>query len=266
MRHLQTDNYEPGAACVAFGHFDGMHKGHLEVVERLCQCAAETGRESVLVSFSADATAPFGTLLTTEEEKAHLLKDTGLDLLVSMPGQNGLATNGRAAEGGGTASHSMRLDMDEKALGRISQRARDALKIGKIEKVSEILGHNYVIMGEVVHGKHLGRTVGMPTANIAYNTRKALPPEGVYATRTIWRGKTLYGAASIGRRPTVDDDSYVTVENHLIDFDGDLYGARMAVELLLFLRGMLKFSTLAEVKAQVDKDIQMASARLAGMG
>ena len=115
-----------------------------------------------------------------------------------------------------------------------------------------------VLIGRVVHGKALGRTVGMPTANIEVGNESLLPDCGVYATR-IKVGKERYLAVTnIGLRPTVDNEQHVTVESHILDFDQDIYGKTVELEVYKFLRPIQKFNSLEEVHVQVEKDIKQA--------
>ena len=114
-----------------------------------------------------------------------------------------------------------------------------------------------VLIGKVVRGKALGRTVGMPTANLCI-TDGTIPEEGVYATR-IRIGDGVYtSVTNIGRRPTVDNESYITVETFIIDFDKEIYGERAILEVHQFLRPIQKFDSLQEVQRQVQKDVEMA--------
>lgn len=113
-----------------------------------------------------------------------------------------------------------------------------------------------VLTGTVVHGKALGRTVGMPTANLQIADENLLPKEGVYATKLSVDGKTYQSVTNIGLRPTVDEEKEVTVEAHILDFDGDIYGKEVALEVHQFLRPIQKFDSLEAVFVQVKKDIE----------
>ena len=114
-----------------------------------------------------------------------------------------------------------------------------------------------VLSGKVVRGKALGRTVGMPTANLCI-TDGTIPEEGVYATR-IRIGDGVYtSVTNIGRRPTVDDESYITVETFIIDFDKEIYGEQAVLEVHKLLRPIQKFDSLKGVQMQVQQDVEMA--------
>ena len=114
-----------------------------------------------------------------------------------------------------------------------------------------------ILSGKVVRGKALGRTVGMPTANLCIEDG-TIPEEGVYVTR-IRIGDGVYtSVTNIGRRPTVDDESYITVETFIIDFDKEIYGEQAVLEVHQFLRPIRKFDSLKEVQEQVQKDVEAA--------
>lgn len=122
--------------------------------------------------------------------------------------------------------------------------------------------HRYVLTGAVVHGKALGRTVGMPTANLAVDARTPLPPAGVYASiMTLPEGRFM-GLTNIGTRPTVDRDARVSVETYLFDFSQNIYGEEAELEICFFIRGIQKFNSLEEVWEQVRRDEAAARERL----
>lgn len=110
------------------------------------------------------------------------------------------------------------------------------------------------LIGVVVHGKGLGRTVGMPTANLQVTTG-VLPATGVYATRIQIEGKIYNSITNIGRRPSVDEDRHITVETYILDYHEDIYGKNVLLEICHFLRPVIKFQSLEEVREQVEKDI-----------
>lgn len=113
-----------------------------------------------------------------------------------------------------------------------------------------------VLTGEVVHGKALGRTVGMPTANLCI--AEELPEPGVYATKIEVDGKVYDSITNIGMRPSVDESEEITVETYIFDFEEDIYGKTVKLEICSFLRTVMKFKNLEEVHKQVEKDILQA--------
>ncbi|AKU98085.1 Riboflavin kinase [Labilithrix luteola] len=148
-----------------------------------------------------------------------------------------------------------------------STRVRGAIGAGEVVKAAEVLGRSHALTGVVEQGDKLGRTLGFPTANLG-SIEEMLPPHGVYA---VWVDRIDDGAPkvahrpgvmNIGVRPTVDGTK-LRVEVHLLDFEGDLYGATLRVELVERLRGEMKFDGLPALQAQIAKDSQQAGAILA---
>ena len=149
---------------------------------------------------------------------------------------------------------------------RISSTAiRNALKIGDLSTANRMLGRPYNLVGTVVQGQQLGRTLGFPTANLALPANKMVPCQGVYAVRvTMDSGSstvTNLGVMNIGNRPTVNGLTQ-TIEVHLLDWSGDLYGRQLNVELLNFLRSEQKFGSLDDLKQQINHDCTIARQRL----
>ncbi len=137
-----------------------------------------------------------------------------------------------------------------------SSAIRNELKEGRMELVNSMLGQPYSILGEVLHGRKIGRTLGMPTTNIIPASNKLLPPNGVYVSHTIIGGNVYPGVTNIGYKPTVGAHESKGVETYIFDFDENLYGKVIAVELLHFLRPELKFDSLMELKEQMQEDIK----------
>lgn len=145
---------------------------------------------------------------------------------------------------------------------RISSSAiRQALQHGKLDQANRLLGRPYTLVGEVIGGQQLGRTIGFPTANLKLPSEKFLPRDGVYC---VWvqdaeckEVQSLPGVMNIGRRPTVDGLQQ-TIEVHLLDWAGDLYGHTLTVHLEKFVRPEQKFSSLEALKAQIETDCAIA--------
>lgn len=294
MKHLyqieKTDN-----ACVAFGRFDGLHKGHRSLVQTLVREAKKRGLPSVLVSF----VPPEGTFVyTTEEEKALLLKNCGLDVLISCnekeksdPAALIKKTGASCIVCGKCAEDEHEQCEPQNAQPAIRKAARMlGIPIVMCEKVfengesismpmldaafnrsdfdafSRLCGRPYMMVGKVLHGKGLGRTVGMPTANLGLAPNKKKPPEGVYATLTRIDGEVFKGLTHIGRRPSVDNDTNISTETLLLDFSRDIYGKKIELYVCAFIRNVVKLNGLAEVQKQVQKDIVAARTVLTGYG
>jgi len=135
-----------------------------------------------------------------------------------------------------------------------STAVRNALREGDMERVTALLGRNYRLSGPVVHGFERGRTIGFPTANISVAADRALPGLGVYATRAHVGARSFLGATNIGRRPTFDA-GHISIETYLLDFEGDIYGERMDLEICHRIRGEVAFASPAELTAQIALDV-----------
>ncbi len=139
---------------------------------------------------------------------------------------------------------------------------RQTLETGELEKANRLLGRAYTLMGKVIKGQQLGRTIGFPTANLELPEDKFLPRQGVYAVRVsdINHSDIInnrWGVMNIGDRPTVNGTN-LTIEVHLLDFAGDLYDKKLQIQLEKFLRPQQKFSSLEALKTQIQLDCTTA--------
>lgn len=134
---------------------------------------------------------------------------------------------------------------------------RQAVESGDLESARRFLGRNYSVLGTVVPGDGLGKTLGFPTANLAAHNEQ-FPPDGVYAVSVRTGERVVPGVANIGTRPTVKTDGQRLLEIHLIDFSGDLYGRDIEAEFLRFLRPEKKFANLDELRKQIALDVLSA--------
>ncbi len=284
MQHITSLAAAPREPlCLAFGSFDGLHAGHRAVLARLL---ARPGHPTLLLSFSGSP-APF---FYTEAEKALLLRDSGLGTLLSLPAaeMEALGAEAFARDILAGALHARRVvigaDMrfGREGLGAaalaafgkqygfsvetvptvkmhglpVSKEAiRQAAAAGDYAAMLALLGRPYLLAGQVVHGKAAGHKHGLPTANLSLTPGKLLPPYGVYATLAHLEAGTYWGVTNIGLRPSDDDIPLPTVETLLLDFQGDIYGQPLALEVCMYIRGIRKFQGgLDEVRKQVDQD------------
>ena len=140
-----------------------------------------------------------------------------------------------------------------------STHIRALVEAGDLEQATAFLGHPYALSGAVVHGRHIGTSELVPTINLAAEGARVLPPHGVYVSRThLPEGRIVRSVTNIGVRPTVGGDDALTVETHLIGYEGDLYGAMIRVELLNFLREERRFASVEELYRQIERDIRTA--------
>lgn len=143
---------------------------------------------------------------------------------------------------------------------------RHLLREGDIDQVETCLGYPYQLCGEVIHGLANGRKFLVPTANVSLPKDLLLPKPGVYAGRCFLvdqPDQLFHSVINIGTRPTVNDDPFETVEAYLMDFDRDIYGQRLCVRDLYFMRGITKFASFPELKEAIMKDIDRGRAYLA---
>ena len=147
--------------------------------------------------------------------------------------------------------------LDNRTVRVSSSLIRQALFDGKVALANAMLGRPYSLSGKVVTGKQLGRTIGFPTANLDLPPEKLLPKYGVYSVDVFLKDKTIKGVMNIGCRPTVAGEA-PTVEVHILNWSGDLYGQSLTVNLIDFLRPEQKFDSVEALKQQITKDCQAA--------
>lgn len=284
-------------SAVVIGNFDGVHRGHQAVLRQARAIADAQGLACIVLTFDPHPREVLGGTarppLTTLGRRVELLRAHGADDVAIQPfslefaawsperfardllsarlsaravvvGENFRFGSKRAgdlpklrelgAELGFTAV-AAQVDGDDKGPFS-STRVRDAIASGDLAEATLVLGRPHSLSGKVEEGDRLGRTIGFPTANLG-GVAELLPPHGVYAIRAADHG----GVMNIGVRPTVGG-STLRIEAHLLDFDGDLYGLPLRVELVGRIRGEQKFAGLDALKAQIAKDVEAARAML----
>ncbi len=275
---------------LALGVFDGVHLGHQAVLD----AARGFDKLGVLtfephpVQVLAPDRAP-RRILANLEHKKRILESLGVDFVVIVNFTRGFAAKdarcfadelfetgvkrlsagedwnfGKGREGNmdRLAEWGNESNIEVSAIGPVkldgerisSTRIRQCLRDGNFDGAVAMLGRPYSVYGEVVKGRHLGRTIGFPTANVSVNEEQ-LPPNGVY----IIEGNGIRGVANTGTRPTVDDSSRRSLEVHL--FCGDVpmaYGWDLEVCFLEKIREEQKFGSIDELKAQIARDVEIA--------
>lgn len=145
-----------------------------------------------------------------------------------------------------------------------STKIRNAIKEGHIQEVTQFLGAPFTISGTVVKGKQLGRTIGFPTANIALtDPDKIIPKNGVYAVQVYWDSHWYNGVMNIGVKPTVSDENQVSLEVYILGFDREIYGERITVRFVQYIRDEKRFDSLDALVNQIKDDEKIAAALLA---
>jgi riboflavin kinase/FMN adenylyltransferase len=138
---------------------------------------------------------------------------------------------------------------------------RDALAKGNMKKVSSLVGRPFSLQGQVTTGSGRGSGLGFPTANLEIDPKRLLPADGVYATRAHIDGKTYPSVTNIGNNPTFGDNKR-TVETYLLNYQGDLYGRQLKIDIVERLRGEKRFDTVEELKQQMTADVKQGKAIL----
>ena len=279
---------------IALGFFDGVHLGHQALVAQCLRLAEARGAEPAAITFQRHPQALFTpdppALINTTEDREALLKAYGIRKVYALPvTKEVMSTNWQAfleqrmalgaagfvcgadfrfgARGEGSAE-TLAAFCRERGLpwvvvpdqlrdgARISStRIRQLLEAGNAEKAAEYLGHPHRFTGTVVPGKQLGRTIGIPTANLRLPGELLVPKFGVYACRAYAAGKWYPAVTNVGTRPTVNGQD-VTVEPWLLDFSGDLYGQELTLEFCQFLRPEEKFPSLDALKQAILRDAE----------
>lgn len=285
----------------ALGFFDGVHLGHAALLKACRQMADDLGCKAGVVTFTShpDTLVKGSTpgLINTPEDRKMLLAGFSMDTVVELPFDRALMTmpwqtffhllleSLNAAglvcgadfrfgnRGEGTAEKLKKaceaeeipcVVVPEQKLEGItvsSTHIRSLLEAGEVEKANRFLGHPHVLSGEVISGRKLGRTLGIPTANLALPGELVKLPHGVYACKALVEGKSYLAVTNIGNRPTVGGH-HTTVEPWLLDFEGDLYGKPLTLEFYAFLRPEKKFDSLEGLKEQILLDTQEVQTKL----
>lgn len=284
--------------AVCLGKFDGIHIGHQLLLNRIVEEKNKGKTSVVFTFALHPANLFSDKkldLIDTQEEKRKKLQEAGIDVLISYPFTKETASMepeefvkevlvkqldakvivigkdfqfGRKRKGNVELLKKMAekysyevIDYDKITLeGEVisSTRIRKCIQKGDLELTERLLGRPYIVTGEVIHGKQLGRTIGIPTINQEVIPEKILPPDGVYVS-TIQIERKTYGAiTNIGCKPTVGEEFQKGVETNIFDFSGDLYGSNITVRLHTFVRGEQKFESVDALVNQMRKDIAYA--------
>jgi len=276
----------------ALGFFDGVHLGHQALLTECCRLAVAHNCETAAITFEAHPQSLFvkvpPKLINTLQDRNALLLQYGTDHVYAFPvTENIMSTDWRdfleilldcggvgfvcgedfhfGHRGEGNAENLKAFCaqrelpcaiVPEQTLDGVrisSTHVRALLEEGKVEEANRFLGHPHVLRGEVVSGRKLGRTLGVPTANLLIPEGIVCPKHGVYACKALVDGAEYLAVTNIGSRPTVGGHR-VTVEPWLLDFEGDLYGKHITLLFYAFLREEKKFDSLDELKAEIQEN------------
>lgn len=290
----RADFHLKGSA-VTLGKFDGLHLGHQLLLNKITE-QKKRGLKAVVFTFLYHPANLLSDremeLIYTEEEKQSILKQYGLDIMISYPfteetrsmepesfieevlinkldakyiavGSDFCFGRNRRGNVRMLEEYASRFGYELEIIGKkkdadeeiSSSCIRHCIREGNMENASKLLGRPFSVMGEVMHGRKIGRTIGFPTTNLIPDKAKLLPPDGVYTSLTKIDGKEYPGITNIGHNPTVGVTPEKRVETFLYDYDNDLYGKFIQVSLLSRMRGEEVFGSIEELKRQMDKDM-----------
>lgn len=306
LRSLESIPPSVRRGAITIGNFDGVHLGHARLVERLKVQAAAVGGPAVVFTFDPhpvrilrpDRAPP---PLTWTDRKAELLDELGVDAVVAFPTDTAFlrltpreffdrivrgALEARAMVEGANfffgrdrqgdvalleqlcREAGMRFEIVEPVAvdGQVvsSSRVRNLVSEGRVEEAGRLLTRPYCIRGRIVHGAGRGARLGYPTANLA-EVATLLPAQGIYAGRARLDGLWRPAAVSLGPNPTFGEGG-LKVEAYLLDFRGDLYDRWMELDFLARLRDIVRFSSVEELLAEMQRDVATTRAKVQQAG
>ncbi len=282
---------------VSLGMFDGMHLGHRALIARTVTLARTYGCEAAAYTFLNHPMTVLGgqvCMLSTPEEREEILHALGIwdvrmepftaELADSTPeafvellqlrwkvralvvgfnytfGAKGAGTPQTLCELGRRRGFAVEVlppvEFDGAPVS--STRIRTSIERGEMRAAGRMLARPYTLTGTVIANRRIGRRIGFPTANIAPQDGLVLPRRGVYATAAAIDKKTYRAVTNVGMNPTVNGDR-LSIETHMIGFDGDAYGKTLSVAFVAYLRGEQRFESVEALRAQIARDVERAA-------
>lgn len=286
---------------VALGLFDGMHRGHKQIIaEMLKYC--DKGYASAVFTFNTESVRfkhgkPF-EYISTNEQKLRTLEFIGIDYIMcpdfddmkELTGEefaleilckqlNATAVacgeNFRFGKNASCGTEELKkfgkkygfevIVTELVSDGFSSEKYRALLREGRVNDSYILGGAGYSLYAEVVAGNRLGRTLDFPTINQNFAEGQLVPKRGVYHTGTVINGVVYDSITNVGVKPTVEKDIKPLAETHILDYSGDLYGKKLEVLFYSFIRDEMKFGSVEELKKQVMADIDCVRREIAGV-
>jgi riboflavin kinase/FMN adenylyltransferase len=282
-------------SVITLGKFDGLHRGHELLIEQIKEQEKLHGLKTIVFTFDIPPRrqtdgAPV-KVITTNEEKRFIFEQTGIDYLIECPftkevmcmepeafirwmverlsvkcfvvgddfcfGYKRMGNHEVLKQFEHTYGYRTIVmpKVKEDSRDISSTFVREEIERGNIEKANHLLGYPFFAKSNVIHGNRIGRTMGIPTINMAIPEQKMIPPYGVYITRALIDGRWYKGVSNIGKKPTISGDNALGLETFLLDFDRDVYDESILVEFLGYIREERKFDTLEALQHQIEQDI-----------
>lgn len=289
-----TENF-----AVALGNFDGIHKGHAKLIRRMVKSANERALKPSVLLFKNHTRSHDILILTGTEQKISILKKLGVetiflksfdkslmemspntfieDILINKINSKIVVVGfdyrfGHKASGNAEMLKEICMKYGTDViiedpvlydnLPISSSSIREMISNGNIEDANKLLEYNFSLVGTVVDGRKQGRVFGFPTANLELSENYVLPKNGVYHTHVHIKGETFTGLTSVGFNPTVSDDEIIKIETYILDFSRNVYGEKIEVEFLRFIREEIKFDDVNLLTEQMKNDLKTVKTML----
>jgi riboflavin kinase/FMN adenylyltransferase len=299
MQHYRSlEEVDLQHSWLTVGVFDGVHRGHQQIIRKLTAGAHASDAPAVVLTFDPHPASVLSgreiKCLTLPDEQAELLGQLGVDAVITerftrelsavtahdfmsrLKGQLGLQhlligydfALGKGREGNATRLTEIGSELGytvevvpalSDASGVISStEIRKLIELGNVAAAAELLGHPYSLHGRVIRGDGRGKTINVPTANIAYSQEKMIPAKGIYACWAYLNNRKYQAAINIGTNPTFTPDKQTpNVEAHLLDLRRDLYGEDLRLEFAARLRDELRFDSVEKLLEQIWNDVEV---------
>lgn len=300
---LNIENPAPPIG-LTIGNFDGVHQGHRKLLNKIKSDCEIKKLKFVVLTFVPHPQKILHPekdrfLITSYEQRRHLLENLGVDYLVELKFTRDFSTLAPdefiknylliypnlknfylgydfafgANKGGGLDQarnlcepKGIKVEIQPKyekaGIVVSSSYIRSKLLSGRIDEIEQILQRPFHLEGVVVKGEGRGRKIGFPTANIQVSSDMIIPQKGVYVTKAIYKGMTYHSVTNIGVNPTFNESENLHIETHLFDFNNDIYGEVLDIQFLLKIRDEKKFNTVNDLVKQIKHDVDHAKSYL----
>lgn len=292
-------------AWLTIGVFDGIHRGHREIIRKLTTDAHADHAPAVLLTFDPHPASVLTgrdiKCLTTPDERADLLGDLGVDIVITQRFTPDLSTvpaheymlrlketlglkrlligydfalgKGREGNASRLTEIGRELNYSVEVINAISDESgvissteiRKLVSTGNVSEAAKLLGYNYNLSGPIIHGAERGRSISFPTANVDYPKQKVTPSNGIYACWAYLGQEKIMAATNIGFNPTFTPERQTpSLEAYLLDFDRDIYGQSLKLEFVSRIRDELKFDSVEALIAKIHEDVKKTYELLEG--